>query len=187
MLRYVHRGVFRTQSNICDSVFCENNLRLISAFFLNKAPSQMFDWFLNTPVVLGTEYEYLSISISLCIQSEYRKKVCKFMKKTPTQVFSPEYYYIHKSNCFEEHLQNAASVVYYTHHARWCHRKILFCNIYIRSSLSFIFKNENIALINVGLLISQDLRSFVNITCIWQNGKNKSATNEENFSVKRKS
>ena len=37
MLRYVHRGVFRTQSNICDSVFCENSLRLISAdFFLKK-------------------------------------------------------------------------------------------------------------------------------------------------------
>ena len=38
MLRYVHRGVFRTQSNICDSVFCENSLRLISAdFFLKKS------------------------------------------------------------------------------------------------------------------------------------------------------
>ena len=35
---------------------------------------------------------------------------CKFIKKTPTQVFSREYCEIFKNTYFEEHLRTAASV-----------------------------------------------------------------------------
>ena len=36
-------------------------------------------------------------------------KACSVIKKTPTQVFSCEYYKIFKNICFEDHLQTAAS------------------------------------------------------------------------------
>ena len=45
------RGVFRTQSNIYGGLFCENSKQpLAVTYFLEKAPSKMFGWVLNTPL-----------------------------------------------------------------------------------------------------------------------------------------
>ena len=43
-LRGIIRGVFRTQSNICDGAFLRKSLK---AFI---APSHMVDWVLNIPL-----------------------------------------------------------------------------------------------------------------------------------------
>ena len=54
------------------------------------------------------------------------------------------------------------------------------------SSLSFIFKNENIALINVGLRISQDLHSFVNTAASGKMGKPKAQQTKKTLTLKEK-
>ena len=40
-------------------------------------------------------------------------------------------------------------LVQQTHHAKWGHKIVLFCNIYVIVSSSFLFKNENITLKNI--------------------------------------
>ena len=51
IIRNTCRGVFSTLSNICDEAFCENSQRLLAVhYFRKKAPLQMFDNVLNTPL-----------------------------------------------------------------------------------------------------------------------------------------
>ena len=49
--------LFRTQSNIHNRVFCEDNERFLAVnYFHKKAPSQIFHWILNTPLSSFTKY-----------------------------------------------------------------------------------------------------------------------------------
>ena len=55
-------GVFRTQPNIYDGAFCENSSRLLAVNYFRKgAPSQMFDWVLNTPPQFGVFCHHSSL------------------------------------------------------------------------------------------------------------------------------
>ena len=49
---YIYRGVFSTQSIIYDGVFYENSKQLKTVnYFFKKAPSQIFGWVRNTPLI----------------------------------------------------------------------------------------------------------------------------------------
>ena len=54
-LKKLPRGVLRTQSNIYDGSFCENSQRhkvfTVFNYLKKKAPSWMFDWALNAPLL----------------------------------------------------------------------------------------------------------------------------------------
>ena len=45
------RGVFRTQPNVYDRLLPREQLTAKSCYFRKNAPSQMFDWVLNTSLV----------------------------------------------------------------------------------------------------------------------------------------
>ena len=58
ILRHQTRGVFRNQSNIYKTIYCENSdRRKVVNYFFQKAPSQMFDWVPNTPLQAGWFYQ----------------------------------------------------------------------------------------------------------------------------------
>ena len=50
------RGIFRTQSSIYDEDFLRKWLTTFSRYLHKKAPSQMFNWFLNTPLQFSIFY-----------------------------------------------------------------------------------------------------------------------------------
>ena len=53
----VFGGLFRTQSNIHNGVFCESSWRHLAVnYFCKRAPSWMFDWVLNRPMVLSDNH-----------------------------------------------------------------------------------------------------------------------------------
>ena len=46
-------GLFRTQSNICNGAFLRKQLTAFNRYLSSqKAPSEMFNWVLNTPLIL---------------------------------------------------------------------------------------------------------------------------------------
>ena len=51
----VFTGVFKTQSNIYDGAFLGKQLKIVN-YFRKKTSQQMFDWVLNTPLVLTIKF-----------------------------------------------------------------------------------------------------------------------------------